>query len=257
MVDKEKAAKMKKSDIKEDLKQYMPAPAADAGQRRRRWISLAAVGVFLAFSAVCMALIGPPMLRFFDDPQAFRAWVDSHGIWGRVAFVGMVALQVVIALIPGEPLEIGAGYAFGAVEGTLLCLAGTTLGSLLVFGFVRKLGMKAVEPFFSREEIEKMPFFQNPKRLELLAFILFFIPGTPKDVMTWAIGLTPIRLSHWLLITTLARLPSIVSSAAGGDALGSRQYIFAVVVFAVTALVSGAGILVYRRISEKHQKQEE
>ncbi len=178
-------------------------------------------------------------------------------IWGRVAFVGMVALQVVIALIPGEPLEIGAGYAFGAVEGTLLCLAGTTLGSLLVFGFVRKLGMKAVEPFFSREEIEKMPFFQNPKRLELLAFILFFIPGTPKDVMTWAIGLTPIRLSHWLLITTLARLPSIVSSAAGGDALGSRQYIFAVVVFAVTALVSGAGILVYRRISEKHQKQEE
>ena len=104
--------------------------------------------------AVCMALIGPPMLRFFDDPQAFRAWVDSHGIWGRVAFVGMVALQVVIALIPGEPLEIGAGYAFGAVEGTLLCLAGTTLGSLLVFGFVRKLGMKAVEPFFSREEIE-------------------------------------------------------------------------------------------------------
>ncbi len=247
---------MKKSDLKEDIKQYMPAPASSPDQRRRRWISLAAVGAFLAFSVVCMVLIGPPMLRFFNDPQAFRSWVDSHGIWGRVAFVGMMALQVVIALIPGEPLEIGAGYAFGAVEGTLLCLAGTTLGSLLVFAFVRKLGLKAVEPFFSREEIEKMPFFQNPKRLELLAFILFFIPGTPKDVMTWAIGLTPIRLSHWLLITTVARLPSIVRSAAGGAALGTRQYILAVAVFAITALVSGIGILVYRRMSAKHHPKE-
>jgi uncharacterized membrane protein YdjX (TVP38/TMEM64 family) len=175
------------------------------------------------------------------------------GVWGRILFVLLMALQVVVALIPGEPLEIGAGYAFGAVEGTLLCMAGITLGSLVVFLFVRRFGIRLVEVFFSREKIHSLKFLQNAKRLELITFFVFFIPGTPKDLLSYFVGLTDIKLSKWILIAGLARIPSIVTSTVGGDALGMQNYVFAVVVFSVTLVLSGAGLLVYSRLQKRHE----
>ena len=102
-------------------------------EKQKKIISIAAFLLFLAFCGVVTWFIGRPMLEFFDDPQKFKDWVDSAGVWGRLGFIAMVFFQVVIALVPGEPLEMGAGYAFGAVEGTALCVIGITLGSLAVF----------------------------------------------------------------------------------------------------------------------------
>ena len=122
------------------------------------------------------------MIEFVREPERFRAWVDSSGFVSRVIFVGMVIFQLIIALIPGEPLEMGAGYAFGAVEGTILCIIGCVIGSALVFLFVRRFGVKLVEVFFPREKIRSLRFLQDSRRLNLLTFIVFFIPGTPKDL---------------------------------------------------------------------------
>ena len=134
----------------------------DKKTRRRQYRTLA--GVVCAGAALLAALwlIGPPLLRLFDEPEKFRAWVDGKGIGGQLAFVGMVVVQIIVAMIPGEPLEIAAGYAFGAVEGTILCVLGTAIGSTLVFWFVRLVGMRAVEVFFSRRQIERLPFFSQP-----------------------------------------------------------------------------------------------
>ena len=225
--------------------------------RKSKRKSLAAVLVFCLLSAAALVLIGPPMVEFFKNPQQVRDWVEQKGAWAQIGFIGMVAVQVIIALIPGEPLEIAAGYAFGAVEGTLLCLVGIALGSSIVFWFVRILGMKAVQPFFSREEIENLPLLRNQHRLEVFAFLLFFIPGTPKDVMTWAVGLTPIKFSHWLFICFVARLPSVVTSTVGGAALGTQDYLMAVYVFAATLCISLAGLFVYQRIEKKHARKAE
>lgn len=73
--------------------------------------------------------VGKPLIRFIENPDGFRAWVDGHGIWGRVLYVGMVIFQVLVALIPGEPWKLPEATPFGAWEGTLLCLLGATLGS--------------------------------------------------------------------------------------------------------------------------------
>ena len=121
-------------------------------ERQRKIMAIASVAIFLLFSLVIFWFIGKPLIKFVSEPEHFREWVDGKGILGRLAFIGMVVLQVFIAIIPGEPLEIGAGYAFGALEGTLLCLLGTTLGSVLVFSFVRRFGVRAVEVFFPREK---------------------------------------------------------------------------------------------------------
>ena len=232
-------------------KEYTPE------DKRRRKIALACVGAILILFALLCWFAGRPMLDFVAEPQKFREWVGQYGLLGKLAFVGMVALQVVVAVIPGEPLEIAAGYAFGIFEGTLLCLIGITLGSALVFLFVRKWGIKAVELFFPREKIQSLAFLQNSKRLNLIVFILFFIPGTPKDVMTYFIGLTPMKLSTWLVITMIARIPSVITSTIGGDALGLQNYQFAILVFAATIVISLLGILAYRIITKHGNEKEE
>ena len=224
---------------------------AQLTEAHKKKIYLFAIVVALLFIAAVGYLVGKPMVEFVREPERFRAWVDSSGFVSRVIFVGMVVFQLVIALIPGEPLEMGAGYAFGAVEGTILCIAGCVVGSALVFLFVRRFGVKLVEVFFPREKIRSLRFLQDSRRLDLLTFIVFFIPGTPKDLLSYFIGLTDMKLGTWLLITAVARIPSIVTSTVTGDALGLKDYQFALIAFGVTLALSLVGILVYRRLSAR------
>ena len=220
-------------------------------EAHKKKIYLFAIIVALIFIAAVGYLVGKPMIEFVREPERFRAWVDSSGFVSRVVFVGMVVFQLIIALIPGEPLEMGAGYAFGALEGTLLCIIGCVIGSALVFLFVRRFGVKLVEVFFPREKIRSLRFLQDSRRLNLLTFIVFFIPGTPKDLLSYFIGLTDMKLGTWLCITAVARIPSIVTSTVTGDALGLKDYQFALIAFGVTLALSLAGILVYRRLSAR------
>lgn len=230
-----------------------PLEGPSLSTRKKKIFSLVTISFFILFCAAIFWFVGRPMVRFISEPSIFRAWVDSHGFWGRLAFAGMMVVQIVIAIIPGEPLEIAAGYTFGVVEGTLLCLAGSVLGSLIVFLFVRRFGIRAVEVFFPREKLLSLKFIQNSRRLNLLVFILFFIPGTPKDIMTYFVPFTPMKLSTWLLISATARIPSIITSAIGGDALGLQNYLFAIIAFAATLTLSLGGVLLYRHISRKRK----
>jgi len=163
---------------------------------------------------------------------------------------------VVVAFIPGEPIELAAGYAFGFVEGTLLTLAGFLLGSLLVFLLVRKFGVKLVEVFFSADKINSFSFLKNPKKTKAIAFILMLIPGTPKDFLSYFAGLTHLSLKTWMLIVAVGRLPSLITSTATGAAAGEENYILSVIMLLITLLLTVAGIVYYRVIC-KQQKEEE
>lgn len=223
-------------------------------RKQQKIIGAAAIVVFVLMMALMTWLIGVPLLRFAGDPELIRSWVAKSGIGGRLAYVGMVIVQIIVALIPGEALEIAGGYAFGAVEGTLLCLAAATVGSVLVFCLVRRFGLRLVEVFFTREKLNSLRFLRSNRRREMLFLIIFMIPGTPKDLLCYFAGLTDIKFPVWLLICSLGRLPSIVTSTIGGDALGTEKYIMAIIVFAVTLAVSGLGIIVYNRICARQDK---
>jgi uncharacterized membrane protein YdjX (TVP38/TMEM64 family) len=114
-----------------------------------------------------------------------------------------------------------------------------------------------VEAFISKEKIKSLRFIKNSKNLNLLIFILFLIPGSPKDIITYAIGLTPVKLKTLLILTGIARIPSILTSTIAGDALGMQNYTAAVIVYAVAGVISLAGILIYRRISKEPVKKEQ
>ena len=219
----------------------------------KKILGITSVIVFMLLMLAVFYFIGRPLVRYIGDPERFRGWVDSHGLMGRLAFIGVLILQVFFAIIPGEPFEIFAGYAFGIIEGTLLCMLGITLGSILVFLFVRHFGIKAVETFFPREKIDSLKYINNSRKLNTLVFIVFLIPGTPKDLLCYFVGLTRMKLSTWILITTVARIPSIITSTIGGDALGLQNYVFAFIVFAVTFLISGIGLFIYNKMSKKNE----
>ena len=179
--------------------------------------------------------------------------MDSHGAWGPLAYAAMVFLQVVVAVIPGEPLEIAGGYAFGAWVGTLLCLAGAVLGSAAVFALVRRWGRGIVEVFFPADKLEKLHFLlhTSPKRTALF-WLIFTVPGTPKDLLCYFAGLTDLPWGTWLLIATVGRLPSIVTSTVGGSALGEQNYRAAVIAFAIALAVAAMGYVIYRAVCRRH-----
>lgn len=217
-------------------------------EKQRKLLAGGGIAVFILLTAAVFWFVGRPLVNFISEPARFRDWVDAHGIWGRIAFVAITVLQVFVAIIPGEPVEIGAGYAFGFWEGTLLCVIGMTIGSALVFAFVRRFGIKAVEVFIPREKILSSKLLRNRKRVYAFFIAAFVLPGTPKDVLTYCVGLTDIPMGRWLVISAVCRLPSLVSSTMGGAALGTEKYLLAMIVFGVTICLSVGGLLLYRRL---------
>ena len=210
-------------------------------EKEKKLIGWAAIVIFVVFTAAVCWFVGRPMGNFVSEPEKFRLWVESHGLWSRAAYVGMVFLQVLVAVIPGEPLEISGGYAFGAVQGTVLCILGAFLGSVVVFAFVRRFGRELVEIFFPKEKIESLRFLQSSPKRDLLCFFA---------------GLTDLSWGKWLLICSLGRVPSIITSTVGGSAVGGRQYLFAILVFAGTMALSAVGLLIYRGLCRRHEKKQ-
>jgi len=228
----------------------------ELSQKTQKMLAMLAIVIFLAGSGLIFWKVGLPMLRFASRPEAFRQWVNDHGISGRLAYIGMVILQIVVAVIPGEPFEIAAGYSFGIWEGTFLCLLGASIGSVLVFLLVRIFGTRLAEVFFSQEKLQSLHFLKDGEKRNFLFLLLFMIPGTPKDLLCYFAGLTDIRFPVFLLISSLGRFPSIITSTVGGDALGTKNYLFAGVVFAATFGISSLGLWIYHVVCARKKEDQ-
>ncbi len=224
--------------------------------RRKRVVALLSLGIVVALFVVATMVLSRWFLRFKGDPEAFTAFVESYGWGGRFVALGLQVLQVFVSVIPGELVEIGLGYAYGALEGTLLCLGGVAIGSTLIFLLVKRLGIRMVELFIPREKIDQLRFINSEKKLKRLIFLLFFIPGTPKDLLTYFVGLTRIQLHEFLIISLIARIPSVISSTFGGDMIQEQDYVKAVFLFVITGAVSISGIALYNFILKKKNKED-
>ena len=217
---------------------------------KRIWGILALILTSIIFIGASI-IVGIPLVQFAKEPEKFRAIVEESGFLSRIICIVMLIIQTVLALIPGEPFEILSGYAFGLWEGTFLCILSSAIGSIIVFLISRKLGKKFVEIFFSKEKIDSLNILNDNKKMYYLIFILFFIPGTPKDLLTYVAGLTQIKLFPYILITSIAKIPSVITSTIGGDAFGEKKYLYAFIVFVLTGLISIVGLIIYNKITKK------
>ena len=223
-------------------------------RKTEKFIATAGTALFLIIFTFAAIKVGKPMIEFASEPEKFREFIDRSGVSGRLIFIGMTVLQVIVATIPGEPLEIAAGYAFGVIEGTVLTLIGITIGSTLVFLLVRTLGAKIIRIFFSDQKTSALRRLTGNKKFTPLLILALTMPGTPKDILTYFAGLSDIKLTTWIIITPLLRIPSVITSTVGGSALGVMDYKFAVIVFCVTMIISIAGYIIYGKITAKRNE---
>lgn len=227
----------------------------ELSERQQKKMAVFFLAVAVVFLALVVIFVGIPLVRFISEPERFRQWVAQYGFWGKLAFVGMEIVKVVITVIPGEPFELAAGYAFGTWEGLLLCTIGITIGSMIVFYLVKKFGMSIVRIFFKQEKIDKMRFLKESRRRNVSLAFIYMIPGTPKDAINYYAGLTGIKLRTWLVICSVGRVPSIVTSTISGDLLGQKKYALGIAITVATLIVGLGGLIIYNVAASRHEKQ--
>jgi len=213
--------------------------------------------VLLVFVGATLALL-PYITRLATEEgrAQFSAWIDSLGFGGWLVTLGIQILQVIFAFLPGEPVELMLGVLWGPWLGTFTCLLGIFIGTLLIFFAVRKLGMPFVKKIVGERDLTRYNFLRDPVKIDITVFILFFIPGTPKDALTYIVPLMPMRASKYLLISTFARIPSVVTSTILGDSIINGDYLVAVIVFVITALISLGGILFHRYYISRRKSED-
>ena len=225
--------------------------------RHKRIIGIASLIAVLGVFMLISYFVIYKFLAFGTSAQSFEAFIESYGWWGRFVALGIQFLQVFVALIPGEFVEVGLGLAFGAVEGTIICLVGVGLASSLVFVLAKKWGIKLVELFVDRKKIDSLKIINSERKLNTLVFILFLVPGTPKDLLTYVVPLTKMKLSEFLFISLIARIPSVLSSTIGGNFFGNGKYLAGIILFIITGIISIIGLFVYKAILKKYQERKE
>ena len=214
--------------------------------------------LILAISIIVMAgltlAVWKPLINFIENPDSLALWIEDAGIWGPIVFMLLNAVQVLLAIIPGGPFEVAAGALFGPWTGTLMCDVAMTAGGMMTFFFVRKFGMKFIELFVDRNEIESVKFLHSNERYTRLLFLFFLLPGTPKDLMCYVVGLTDIKWTTWFFINFVGRFPAILLSALGGSALGEQKYGIFITAFAIIIIFYFLGTFLYKKFNHSHQE---
>lgn len=187
------------------------------------------------------------MLYTEEGRAAIDDKVKSYGSLAPLIFICIEIIQIVAAFIPGAPVEVMSGVLFGSVWGVVWCFAGVFIGTVIVFCLVRKFGRPLVYKLFPQEKLETVKLLNDERRLTLTVFILFVIPGTPKDFLTYIAGLTKIKPTKFFFTAALARTPSMACSVFMGANLGKGRFLVSFIMFAVIVALSIAGCFIKKK----------
>ena len=213
---------------------------AEEDRRRRslqmRWAILSLVLFALLLFTVWLVIIDAPIIRFtvrlYRDKHFLKEIVASWGWMAPLVFIAIQALQVIISPIPGEVTGPVGGALFGTGWGLVYSTIGLTIGTLLCFGMGRKWGEPLVRPWLSQHHWDRLNFILEAEGA-IICFILYLIPGFPKDIISYLFGISP--MSFWLfaVVSTVGRLPGTWISSYFGAHVGEQQYIYAAVFIAL------------------------
>lgn len=221
-------------------------------------LSVLAAGIGLCI-VITVFFVWPfaELLTSEEGRETVRSTVSDWGIMAYVVFLLAQMGHVVLAFIPGEPFEVLGGILFGGFWGLVLCEAGIFAAGIIVYFLVKKFGGPLVNAFVPKEKFDKFRFLRDEKKLELIIFIVFLVPGTPKDLLTYITALTDIKPIRFFTLSTLARIPSVVTSTILGATLSRGNWGMSVVIFAITAALGISGIFFNNYIDEKNRKSDE
>lgn len=197
-----------------------------------------------------------PVMRELSTKEgqlAFKEKVSSSGILGLLMLFALQVAQIFLIIIPGEPIEILAGMCYGPIWGTAFIMVSAGIISTIIFFLVRKYGKRFVYNFCDKEKVAKIEnskLFKNPNKIEMIMFILFLLPGTPKDLLVYIAGLLPINPVKFVLISVFARFPSVISSTLAGANLAVGDWKKSIIMYLAIVLVAIIVILIANKFDK-------
>lgn len=229
--------------------------------KKKKIVNFIVLAIVIAIFVLAIIYLAPIMkdISTKEGQIAFKEKIESLGILGVLMLFGLELAQIFFVVIPGEPLELLAGMCYGTVGGTIFITASVFITTVLIFYTVKKFGRKFVEESFGKEKIDKIEnskILKNPKKIEIIMTILFFIPGTPKDLLVYIGGLLPIKPLRFILISTFARFPSVISSTIAGAGLVTGNIKVSIISYAVTFAIT-AIILILVNVFDKSKETQE
>lgn len=214
---------------------------------------------FMAIIAVVMVLLWPSIKDLFTEGGAQRlvARLKAAGPMGVFALLGIQFLQVVVAFIPGEVVQLAAGLMYGPWFGALIILAGCALSSFVVYQLVHKLGAPFVRAMVSEKHMERFERFEQSGKLDIIVFVLFLIPGMPKDVFTYIVPLTSMKVGRFLTLTTIARIPGVLASTYTAHGFSNGNIVGPIVVMSIVGVLAVCGVVFRERLMNYFDRRSE
>ena len=203
-----------------------------------------------------------PILKKLNTQQGqieFKEKVNNNKALGFLILLGLEIAQIVLAILPGEPVEILAGICFGTFWGTIFLMFSIFITTLLIYVLVKKYGKKFIYEFFPKNQVEKIEnskLFKDEKKIEMVMILLFLIPGTPKDLFVYIGGLLPIKPSRFIATATLLRFPSIISSTIAGDSILAGKWQISLLAYIVTFIITFIIILIIKKCDKSKTTEE-
>lgn len=197
-----------------------------------------------------------PIIKQINTPEGqtqFKEKITNSRITGMLILFGLELAQVVLAILPGEPVELLAGICFGPIWGTIFLMVSVFIVTAMIYFFVKKYGRDFIYEFFPKEKVNKVEnskLFKDPQKIEVVMALLFLIPGTPKDLLVYIGGLLPIKTSRFLALSTLLRFPSIISSTIAGDKLLEGQWKVSILAYVITFVITAIVIFVVNKFDK-------
>lgn len=215
----------------------------------RRVLALLAYPLLFAAMVVLILMFREQLWAVATAPDELREWVRGFGVVAPLVFIAVQVVQVVIFVVPGEVPQIASGYLFGIAGGLALTSVGIALGSGLAFLASRLLGTEFLSAILPAEKLDRLRRVAASPRATITFFLFFLIPGIPKDLLCYVAGLSRMRFTVFIAISTVGRLPGIVGSVVMGDAAAGQRWLFAGVVMAIAVVLFGLGVLFRKRLT--------
>lgn len=209
----------------------------------------------IAFFALCVVIVVAmaPLFKGIFSPDGVDTVIErirDKGAFGVVILLVLQFIQVVVAFIPGEVTQMAAGMLYGPLWGSLLILFGCAISSAFVYLIVHKLGAPFVKDMVPEKFLKKFEDFERTGRLNIIVFILFLIPGLPKDTFTYLVPLTDMKVKPFVIITTIARTPGVVLSAYAADGLIDGNIWTSAIIFGVLIVLAIFALIFSNRIMD-------
>jgi uncharacterized membrane protein YdjX (TVP38/TMEM64 family) len=209
------------------------------------------LGLCLAGLTFFCVRFWPDIMRVVASPQAIEDWLAGFGIWAPLVFIAVQFIQVVVFVIPGEVPQLAGGFLFGIGGGWLYSMIGIGLGSGFAFLVARKLGLAFVTRLFGATQVGRFEGFISSSRAMVGFFLLFLIPGIPKDILCYVAGLSRIPLGWFMAISLLGRIPALLGSVILGHAAAEQDWRLLIAVSVIASVLFVLGVVFRAKIHDR------